>query len=222
MKMRSPVAAAFAIGLGVVVLIGYFIPAGTSSAGLAGLLSIRTIFIDSAVTLAGFATLVAILGLVSTHWHKLRAKRNPDRYSIFMLLGFIITFGMGVLAYLLSGTVPGLDVPGFQTAVSSIQVPVEASLMAVLAVTLTLASLRLFQRRKGLMPVVFVISVLVYLLFNSGLLAGSENIPFVGDILTALQILPVAGGRGILMGIALGSLMAGLRILLGADRPYSG
>ena len=34
--------------------------------------------------------------------------------------------------------------------------------------------------------------------------------------------LPVAGARGILLGIALGSLTAGLRILMGADRPYSG
>jgi hypothetical protein len=37
-----------------------------------------------------------------------------------------------------------------------------------------------------------------------------------------VERLPVAGGRGILIGIALASLTAGLRVLLGADRPYSG
>jgi hypothetical protein len=44
----------------------------------------------------------------------------------------------------------------------------------------------------------------------------------VDPFLAAIRLLPVAGGRGILLGIALGSLMAGLRILFGADRPYSG
>jgi hypothetical protein len=40
--------------------------------------------------------------------------------------------------------------------------------------------------------------------------------------LSALNSLPVAGARGILLGVALGSLTTGLRILIGADRPYSG
>jgi hypothetical protein len=97
--------------------------------------------------------------------------------------------------------------------------------MAVLTVTLTLAAVRLFQRRGGLLPLVFAVSVLVYLLFNSGILVGAgdeETLGVVGVLLYVLQTLPVAGGRGILLGIALGSIMAGLRILLGAERPYSG
>jgi len=32
----------------------------------------------------------------------------------------------------------------------------------------------------------------------------------------------MAGIRGILMGVALGSIATGLRILMGADRPYGG
>jgi hypothetical protein len=31
----------------------------------------------------------------------------------------------------------------------------------------------------------------------------------------------VAGARGILLGVALGAIATGLRILLGSDRPYS-
>jgi hypothetical protein len=44
----------------------------------------------------------------------------------------------------------------------------------------------------------------------------------VKEIVSVLNRLPVAGGRGILLGIALGSLVAGLRVLMGADRPYRG
>lgn len=216
MKFRAPFAAAIAIALGLVVLLGYFIPADTGTSSLSTLLVLRSWIIGWAVTLAGFATLVAIIGLVIAHWQKLRARRNPDRYSFFMLVAFVLVFVFGVMQYL-SG-----DIADFQLVVNAIQVPVEASLMAILAVTLTVAAIGLFRRRMGLLPVVFLLSILLFLLLNSGLLASQENIPFVGDILAVLQFLPVAGARGILLGIALGSLMAGLRILFGADRPYSG
>jgi len=32
----------------------------------------------------------------------------------------------------------------------------------------------------------------------------------------------VAGARGILFGVALGTVATGLRVLMGADRPYGG
>jgi hypothetical protein len=212
--MRAPVATALAIAFGLIVLLGYFIPSG--QAALFSVVEIRSLIVGGAVTLAGFATLVAILSLLRAHWQKLRAPRNPDRYSFFLLAGFVLAFGYGVFVY---GVNPAAMVD-FQRLVSTVLVPVEASLMAVLAVVLTLASFRLFQRRRGVLAVVFVLSGLVFLLFNSGLLHGL--VAFPEWLLEAIHLLPVAGGRGILLGIALGSLMAGLRILFGAERPYSG
>lgn len=212
--MRSPVATAFAIAFGLIVLIGYFVPSGDPN--FASLVSLRSMIVGGAVTLAGFASLLAIWGLVSAHWHKLRARRNPDRYSFFMLLGFFVTFGFGLYAYMLE---PGA-ILNFQEVVNSFQVPVETSLMAVLAVVLTLASFRLFQRRGGVLAVVFSISSIVFLLLNSGLLQTPQGLP--SWMLYVLHSLPIAGARGILLGIALGSLMAGIRILIGAERPYSG
>lgn len=221
--MRSPVATAFAIAFGLVVLIGYFAPAVSDSALLR---DVRLLIVDWAAILASFVTLVAILGLLFAHWNRLRARRNPDRYSIFMLLGFVFAFLMGVVAYTFGSSINigGFQpsVANFQLLVTSVQVPVEASLMALLAVTLTLAGIRLLRRRMGLLPIVFFISVLLFLLLNSGLLNSQTGDSIFDPILAALRILPVAGGRGILLGIALGSLMAGLRILFGADRPYSG
>jgi hypothetical protein len=215
--MRSPVATAFAIAFGLIVLLGYFVPAGSTSPAMNSLMEVRAFMIDWAVVLAAFATVVAILSMVDTHWRKLRALRNPDRYSFFTLLFFVLTLVFGVVVYFRFWGSPA----DFQNVVIYIQAPVEASLMAVLAVTLTFAMVRLFQRRRGLLAVVFVISVLAFLVLNSGLLAGTQN-SLVSTGLGILQFLPVAGGRGILLGIALGSLMAGLRILFGADRPYSG
>lgn len=217
--MRRPDATAIAIGVGLIVLLlGYLLPSFFGS--VPQLVELRTTILGIAVILAAVATLVAIFSLVSAHWRRLRA-RQPDRYSIFTLLAFVLTFVAGVAAYGLRMYPNEYQ----QVVVNAIQVPVEASLMAVLSVTLTLAAFRIFQRRQGLLAVVFVFSVLLFLLLNSGVTAFLESmIPdaILGPVLGIVQILPVAGARGILLGIALGSIMAGLRILFGAERPYSG
>jgi hypothetical protein len=36
------------------------------------------------------------------------------------------------------------------------------------------------------------------------------------------QVIALGGARGILIGVALGTLTTGLRVLFGADRPYGG
>lgn len=218
--MRSPLATAVAIAVGLVTLIlAYLLPEFLS--GVPAAVEVRSLILGWAVTLAAVAMVVAIISLVSAHLRKLQARRRPDRYSLLTVVFFFITFLAGAAAYLF-----GLFSNEFQQIfVASIQIPVEASLMAVLAVTLTLASFRLFQRRRGIIAVAFLVSTLVFLLVNSGIFSLVETVApagWLGSLLGALQVLPVAGGRGILIGIALGSVMAGLRILLGAERPYSG
>ncbi len=205
--MRAPIATAIAIATGLIVLIGYFVP-------LPVLQSIRSVLLGWAVTVAGVATLIGIINLVITHWRRVNAPRNRDLYSALLILSFLLTIAAGLV-------LTPADAQ-FQHVVTSIQAPVEASLMAVLAISLAYASLRLFQKRKGLVAVVFVISALLFLLTTSGFLASGSDNPLMKSILAAVNQLPVAGARGILLGIALGSLATGLRILMGVDRPYSG
>jgi hypothetical protein len=210
--MRSPIWTALAIAFGLIVLLGYFIPVEIVQLGF--ILTLRSILVGWAVTLAGVATIVGVINLFLVHLRRMAAKRDPDRYSILLVAAFIMTAAAGL--YWTPAD------PVFQKVVTSIQVPVEASLMGVLVITLTYASLRLFQRRKGVLVVVFAFSALFFLLIGSGLLFPLMGIPVLGDLLAFFQRLPVAGGRGILLGIALGSLVTGLRVLVGADRPYSG
>ncbi|HEY9075876.1 MAG TPA: hypothetical protein VIO61_04995 [Anaerolineaceae bacterium] len=201
--MRAPFSTAIAIAVGLVVLLGYFLPID----------SLRGVLVNWAVTLAGLAALVAILNLVGVHWRKLRTPKHPDLYSLVFLLAFLATFF--VVAYL------GPSDPQVQTIVTNIQIPVEATLLGIVAIILTLAALRLFSRRQGLMAWVFLVSVVFFLLLGSGILGfGSGLLP--AGMVQFFQALPIAGSRGILLGMALGSLTAGLRILMGTDRPYSG
>lgn len=205
--MRAPFSTAIAIAVGIIVLLGYFLPIDVLG-------PIRETFLSWAIIVAGIAGLIAILNMLGIHWRKLNAPRNRDLYSILLLLAFILTFGAGLVL--------GPTHPDFQKVITHIQVPIEASLMAVLVVSLTYASIRMFQHRSGWMAYLFIASSLLFLLVASGLLSFGDQIPILKDLLAALNALPVAGARGILLGIALGSLTTGLRILMGADRPYSG
>lgn len=205
--MRSPLSTLIAIAAGLITVLGYFLPIGP----LAGW---RSQLINWAVLLAGTAGLVAVVHLVSVHWKKLTAPRNKSISSAFFLIAFVLTLAGGILL--------GPSHPTMQRVITHIQVPIEASLMAVLAVTLIFAAVRLFQRRSGWMTVVFAISAVIFLVVGSGFLSTFANIPILKDLLAAISALPVAGARGILIGIALGGLTTGLRVLLGSDRPYSG
>jgi hypothetical protein len=197
-----------AIFCGLIVLTGYFLPGAVIQ-------SIRQPILDMAITLAGIAGLVAILNLIfRIHWKKIRESTQNRLFSIVVVAAFLVTFGVGVLL--------GPSNPGFQKVVTSIQVPIESSLMAVLAVTMSISSLRLLQRQRNWMGFTFFVSVVLFLIFNSGILAFASDIPILQDILSAFHQVPTAGARGILIGIALGSLVTGIRVLIGSDQPYNG
>jgi hypothetical protein len=205
--MRDPIATAIAISVGLVILIGYFLPIPLFTV-------VQSTLLNWAVIIGAFAALVGIGNLILNHWRKLTSKNQRDFYSLFALLGFVGILGAGIL----------LDGPmqkDIQQAVRSIVMPVEASLMAVLAITLGYACLRLLRQRRDALSILFIISTVFFLILSGGFLAGID-IPLVQSLTAFIDRLPIAGARGILLGIALGSLTTGLRILMGADRPYSG
>ncbi len=205
--MRTPLSAAVAILAGLLILLGYFLPESFTA-----LRSLQTLLLGWAVLVAAAAVLVGILNLVfGVHWKRLRAAQNKDYYSPFLILAFLVTAGLG-LAY-------GPGHPQFQQVVLSIQAPVETSLLAVLAISLVFAAFRLFSLRRGLMGWAFILSAVFFVAAGSVVLLGS---PTLAPLQALYQLLPAAGARGLLIGMALGSLTAGLRVLVGADRPYSG
>jgi hypothetical protein len=204
--MKTPVStwitAAIAISSGVIVLLGYFIPA---------LSDLQNMLLQIAVILAAFAFLVGVFNLLNVHIRKFETGQSGSVYSAFLLLTFILT----VVLVAWNGPT------GFWSlwAFNNIQVPIETSLLAVMAVVLAFASARLFYRRQNLFAVIFAVTAFIVLL------AMSPGLPIPGiewlrNAIT--QTLAVAGARGILLGVALGTVAAGIRILMGIDRPYGG
>ncbi len=201
-RTRTPVATAVAISFGFIVLATLLIP---------GFEDWRNRILNWVILLAGVALLLGLANLFQVHWRKLRHKENPV-YSLILLAGLITTFVITLWE-------------GSQGDISSwifndIQLPIETSLMAVLAISLTLAAARIFQQRKDLMSIIFLVALFVFLL-SSGPLFGIE-IPFftktLGPYVT--NLFSVGALRGLLIGVSLGTLATGLRILIGADRPY--
>jgi hypothetical protein len=198
--------AAIAIASGALVLLGYFFK------GVFG--NIQTILIGWAIILAAFALLLGIFNLALVHWKKARTAGKNRIYSIILLVSLILT----ILLASISGPSGSLSLWIFNT----FQVPAEISLLAVLAFVLLYAVTRLLTRRPKWYTILFLVTVVLVLL-------GSVPLYFLGEvgILTSLhdwltQVPAMAGARGLLLGVALGTVATGLRILIGIDRPYGG
>jgi hypothetical protein len=219
LKFRAPISAAIAIGVGVIVLLGYFF--GTDSVGESTLLGVlRDYFLQGAVVVAGVALLVGVFNLTATHAKNMR-QGDGAVYSAITVFALLITLLIGtydlVKTYLQGA--PGLQYTRW--IFENIQLPVETSLMALVAITLTYAATRLLGRRLNFMSAVFVAVVLILLVGAIPLVAS--NFDLVATFRQWILSVPAVGGaRGILIGVALGIVATGIRILMGTDRPYGG
>jgi hypothetical protein len=195
-----------ACGTGLTVLAGYLFQ--DQLAPVLGLL------IHWGISLVGLAGLIGIAYLVRMHFIRIARRQKGGFYSVIVLIAFLFTF--------IAGLILTPDNPLYRDWVLNIQVPVEASLLAILSVTLLYASLYLIRTRGWTpMSVGFLVGALVSLILNLAV------IPFqpgsMGEVWALfLRRLPLAGLRGILIGMALGGLIVGLRVLLAVDRPYEG
>jgi len=197
---------AIAIAVGLVVLVGYFLQ-------IELLVNLRLVLLEWATLLVAVALLVGVINLLSVHWRK-STSDNPNRVnSIALIAAMVITLGIASFF--------GPTHPYSLWIFNYIQIPIEGSLMAILAVVLIYAGVRLLRRKPNLLSIVFIATAVVILLMT-GPLFGID-IPGLAELRIWIGKVPaVAGARGILLGVSLGIVAAGLRILIGADRPYGG
>jgi len=198
--------AVVAIASGLLVLLGYFVP-------MPLLRNFRQVLVQWAVIMAAFAVLVGVFNLFGVHWHKIRTRKKNMAYSILLIFSLFITAMLGIAG--------GTNSSVLNFALNAIIVPAEAALMALLAVTLIYASARLLRRRADAMSFIFLGIAIAILIVSAplpfGKIPGAEVLDWF-----VTQFFAVAGARGILIGVALGALTTGLRVLFGIDRPYGG
>ncbi len=206
--VHAPFSTAVAMAAGLLVLLGSLLKIPV----LEELLQVA--LLPWAMALAAFALWAGVFNLLSVHWRRVRRAESGSLYSLVLVVSLVATLGVGM--YL------GPNHPLVEKIFQNIQVPVEVSLLAVLAVSLLYAVIRLMYRRAGLVSGVFLVTTLLILLGSSPSPFGP--IPFISNFLRPWisQVLAASGARGILLGVALGTVATGLRALLGVDRPYRG
>ena len=198
--------AIIAIAVGILVLLGYFLPQAAV---------LQIVLLDWAIILAGTAALIGIFNLVSVHADKIRSRPKESIYSAMLIRGLFVTFVLGVVLKPQNPIMQSIVLNG-------IIIPIEATLMGLLAVSLLYAAVRLLRRRADLMSIVFIVTAGLIILGSATLPFG--DVPIVGTLIRpwVSQIWALGGARGILIGVALGTLTTGLRVLFGMDRPYGG
>ena len=204
--MKKVLSILVAVVTGFAILAGYFFQ--SQMAPVLGLL------IHWGILLVGLAGLIGIGYLLKMHFSRIMYNQRGMFYSAIVISTFLFTLAAGFI-------VPPGEV-FFRDWVLNVQIPVEASLLAILAVTLLYSSLYLIRTRGWTpMSIGFLASALVSLILNLGLIRFQPG--SMGETwLLFIRRLPLGGLRGILIGMAVGGLIVGLRVLLAMDRPYNG
>lgn len=204
----SAIWAAIALGVGLFVLLGYFVD-------LEFVTGLRILFMQWAVLLAAAALLVGLVNLAAVHWRKVSLSDEGWLYSGVLILALLVTLILAVFF--------GPDAPISLFIFNNLQLPLESSLMAIMSVTLLLAGFRVVARRRDLFSLLFLLVTLLVLLGTAPALGGTESgtVASLRELRNWIsQVWAAGGARGILLGVALGATATGLRVLLAVDRPY--
>lgn len=206
-NLRSPIATLVTIAAGGIMLLTYILP----------LEELQSFILNVVAVGAATALVIGLINLLNVHVNKIRSGDNPVG-SLALVLAMGITF-LVTLVEEFTDFYPA-SLPGADWLLANIQVPVESALMGVMAITLVYAAARLVTLRPNIFSFLFVLTLLLTLITSTqiGLDAG------VGQALRNFLVhgLASGGARGILIGVALGTIATGLRVIMGADRPYDG
>ncbi|RMF04936.1 MAG: hypothetical protein D6768_02045 [Chloroflexi bacterium] len=169
------------------------------------------LLVSWAAIIFAFALFLGFYNVVSVHVKQIRANKPEAIYSIVLLVSLAAT--------LLVGFWGGPNGAGSQFIFDYILQPLEATFFALLALFIATAAFRAF-RVHNLESFFFVLFAVIVLLGQVplGIYLWSE-FPIIKDWI--LNVPTMAGVRGILLGVALGTIATGLRVLLAADRPYT-
>ncbi|MBX0327590.1 hypothetical protein K2Z83_07860 [Oscillochloris sp. ZM17-4] len=174
-----------------------------------------------AALITAIALLIGILSVSWSHVQRMRRRSADWGYSIVLLAGMLLVIVIGVF-FPLPGT-SGVVLPRslaeqpIRQLFSTVYEPIASSLLALLAFFSLSAALRALGRRSADAVVIVVVAavVLVAQLPLVYTLPGvAVTVQWVNDYVA------LAGARGLLIGAAIGAIVASVRVLLGFDLPY--
>lgn len=207
-RLGAALASAITITFGWITLLGLllsdnlglpggFVDAVQNAADL--LLRLVTIIIAMTVV-------IGVINLVYIHMRRVAQRQKAALYSVIMILSFVTV----VITYITSRE-------NSLVLLETVQISIEASLAGLLLFTLVFGAYRLMHRKVSGSRILFVVALLVVLV-GALPLSGTWLVSDLRDWLLAIPV--SAGARGILLGIALATIVTGVRVLVGVDRSY--
>lgn len=211
--LGSALTASLVSGLTLIVIFGLLSDSDSTLAVIVdGLLQIVAV-------IAAFAVLIGILNLLAlVHVRRLLTFKRGWIYSLITILS---TLGV-ITVYILdendywTGDLEGEDLTPYVYDVA--QIVLQSALAGLLLFFLIYAAYRLLRNRVTWANVLFITAVLIAIL---GYLPIGDNMSAMSDLRDWLLRVPAtAGARGLLIGIGLGTVTVGVRILLAQERIY--
>jgi hypothetical protein len=201
---RQLVPVAVAIGVGLIVLLGQF----STNQGLTGIVALLVAW---GAIVAAFALLLGLANLLLFHTQRIVKRDAQTPISILILVTALLVFLL-----VLPG---GSSGNAAQWILRYVYQPLEASFLALLVFFIGTALYRAMRVRTWEMAL-FALAAFIVLVGTAPFLqVVSPLLPAAKD--WVVNVPALAGVRGILLGVALGIIATGLRLLTGIDRPYS-
>ena len=202
--MRRTLPIAVAVACGLIVLGGFFFP-------YPQLASLSAILVEGATILAACALLLGILNLLSVHARRGTGREGKWGLSWVLMLALVGTLALGVAR-------PSSQ--AIRWVFDYLYYPLEATMAALLAFFAVSAAYRAFRLRNVEAAILLVTSLVLLVTQLPISEAIAPQLPLIRDWLYAIPV--TASMRGIILGIALGTIGTSLRILLAVDQPYAG
>ena len=206
MKLKQSIPIFIAVFFGLITLIAL----------LFNVSGLSTVILGWASFLAAVALILGVLNLLLVHLNRVFKERNP--YSGVLVLGIVGVFGAAVWDGLRGGS-------NVETVFNWVQAPLEAALASLLVIFLLLAGVQLLKRQRTGWAFLFGLSAVLMLLgqalLASRLLPAGLRQPIDQAYEFIQNVVVMAGIRGLLIGVALGTLLLSLRLLMGVERPYN-
>ena len=198
-----------AIILGFIVLADFVIPNPQLN-------TLGAILAEGALILSAFALLLGLLNLLRVHTsHIIHAHAEGEKQnrslSIVLVLALVVTAAIGILMPASSAD---------KWLFEYVYYPLQSTMAALLAFFVTSAAYRAFRMKNADAVILALVSLFLLLAQLPFSKAISPYLPIARDWIMAVPV--TAAMRGLVVGIALGTMATALRVLVAVDKPYMG
>lgn len=204
MKQKFPLFVCFLMGI--LMVVQYFIPHPIS-------INFNSVINKWVVILSAFALILGIGNLIVHHIKIIEGKKTNWQYSIVTL------FSMAGMAFI--GLIFGIDPHSlYQKIFLNVLTPLGSTMFALLAYYMGSAAYRAFRVRSIEASLLLISAFVVMLGFMP---IGQYIDPKLPQFAEWIMRIPnMASQRGILLGVAFGSIATALKIILGIERSWLG